>query len=44
MDELIEKLKSKIIGARINGSLLNAMAFANDLVVKKEEILRMKLH
>lgn len=38
LDELIEKLKSKNIGVRINGSLLNVMAFADDLVVITEAV------
>lgn len=43
MDELIEKLKSKNIGAKINGTLLSVMAFADDLVIVTEENVHMKI-
>lgn len=43
MDELIEKLKSKNIGVKINGTLLSVMAFADDLVIVTEENVHMKI-
>ena len=43
IDELIEKLKSKNIGVRINGTLLSVMAFVDDLVIITEENINMKI-
>ena len=43
MDELIEKLKSKNIGVKINGTLLSVMAFADDLVIVTEENVHIKI-
>ena len=40
-DELIEKLKSKNIGVTINGTIINVMAFVDDLVVIAEESIPM---
>lgn len=43
MDELVEKLKLRNIGAKVNKTLLTVMAFANDLVLIMGEFILMKI-
>ena len=43
MDEPVEKLKLRNIGAKVNKTLLTVMTFANDLVLIMEEFILMKI-
>ena len=43
IDELIEKLKSKNIGVKINGTLRSVMTFTDDLVTIKEDDVNIEI-
>ena len=43
MDDFIEKLKLRNIGVKVNETLLNLMAFANELLLITEEFIHLKI-